>query len=77
MMEATRRGAWDVDCRKFQRQWIDRLTAIQVGGSPTRDESLESSPKLVANGERFLPSKIFQKFTLFFNRSLALGSDTM
>ena len=57
-MAAAGGGAWDIGCQKFQRQWIDRLTAIQVGGSPAGDESLESSPKLVASNERFFPSKV-------------------
>ena len=28
---------WDVDCRRFQCQWIDWLVGIQVGGSSTED----------------------------------------
>ena len=61
MMAATRGGTWDVGCWRFQHRWIDRLTAIQVGGSPTGDESSESSSELVADSERFFPSKISQK----------------
>ena len=43
---------------RFQHRWIDRLTAIQVGGSLAGDESSESSSELVVGDERFLPLKI-------------------
>ena len=38
------------------------MMTIQVGGSPTGDESSE----LVTDDERFFSSKISQKFALFF-----------
>ena len=60
---------WEVDCQRFQRRWIDRLTAIQVGRSPARDESPESLLKLVVNNERFFPSKVFQNFSIFLSKS--------
>ena len=64
MMAAVCGGAWDVGCWRFQRQWIDQMMAIQVGGSSTGDES-----ELVAGGERFFLSKISQKFALFLSKS--------
>ena len=69
MMAAVCRGAWDVGCWRFQRQWIDQMMAIQVGGSSTGDESQESSSELVADGERFFLSKISKKFALFLSKS--------
>ena len=66
MMTAARGGAWDVCCQRFQRRWIDRLTAIQVGGSPAGDELPESSLELVVGGERFFFLRKFPKNLPFF-----------
>ena len=76
MMAAARGSECNVDCRRFQRWWMDQSMAIQVGGSSVGDELPESSPELVADGERFFLLK-FSKILSFSEQSLALSSDTM
>ena len=57
MMAAARGGASDIDYWRFQWRRIDRLTAIQVGGSLAEYELLESLPKFVLNSKRFFLRK--------------------
>ena len=69
MMLIARGGAWDIGCRRFQRRWIDWLTATQVGGSFARDESPKSLPELVAGGERFFFENFPKICHIFLSKS--------